>query len=745
MAEYTVVNEETGQEITFDWHLDTPPTDADMEEIFAQATPPSTEPRVPSEADPRVELATGGWTTEQRGLAEGGKRFLTGMGQMILAGEEKLGTVTPEEYADFTFEEAKRRSQVEQEGWYRDSATAKFSVFMGEMLPWFIFKSTATKPTGRAFEAGALGGLGGAAQFTTEEDDRLFNTLLGMNIGVAAQSMLELRPRQMYMRRKIHEMESDPAYAETVRRSLELGDEGGVLTLAELSEHPWFIQLQRTAMTGKQAPAWKKHRIQSLEQTDKALKNNLRALHGSQEELTQQTAGRVIRKSYKSHTDAIYKAANDEFSFAMRQVDEAVGGKPFVDTDNVIRELNEVIAEWSQSGSKAKISKIKDLEVFRDSLQKAKTSPEGTVIGSQPRLLSAKETIDKFKRWGKASRGQGRVVFHGDEGSTLDAEVAPRIYKAFMDGMDAQTTIMNQNMTRQGMEKFVAARSRYKDAMGYANEVGNSTLGKMVQKAYDKTGSTPDEAFHSVLGKLKPEELQTTLSIMNDVNPGSVNMLRKRIIMDALDNAKVSGKRGEMDWEYDPSQLVKLLKQEGSGARGQAWMSVGQTMPKEKEIRLLLKKMRKLAQYEPSGTAMVGAEQQGQRIAGLAGDVATGSAPNAVFAATASFRPMWANSKFVTEVLTNPEARQAVMTLDYAASKFIKAADFAKKGGGGQKMAQSIMILTGLMSETDLQGFNDRLEAVQKNPMMFSNQRPTDVLRVAPEKFKSGEVAPRYR
>ena len=35
--EYTVVNNETGQEVTFDWNLDTDPTDKDLEEIFSEA------------------------------------------------------------------------------------------------------------------------------------------------------------------------------------------------------------------------------------------------------------------------------------------------------------------------------------------------------------------------------------------------------------------------------------------------------------------------------------------------------------------------------------------------------------------------------------------------------------------------------------------------------------------------------------------------------------------------------------
>lgn len=725
MAEYTVVDNETGKEITFDWHLDTPPTDADMDEIFAES-------RQTEQSEP--EAITSQWegaekTPLMRGIGEGLTRFGTGVKQTALALGEEIGAVSEDEYQDYTFEEAKRRHQVEQKDWFKNSALGKTGAFLGEVAPWFAFKTRGKTPGARTYEAGAIGGASGAVLFTTEEDDRLQNTLIGMNLGVGGQALVDLRPRTMYMRRKIHEVESDPVWGEALRRSGELGEEGGVLTYAEMTEHPWWIQLQKESMGQKRAPEWKKHKIESLEQTDAALQRNLQAISG--ETVSPQQAGAMIRSSYKKHMDTIYDAADTEMSAAMRQVDDLVKGKAFVDTDNVIREINQIIGEWKTSGSTAKMSKIKSLETFRDSLQKKKFSAEGAVVGREPRPLTAAEATGKFKSWGKAARGQGRAVFHDEGLESLDAEVAPRIYRAFMDGMDSQMTTLNPNMTRKGMEAFTAARSRYKDAMDYASSVKNSQVGVMMEKAYQKTGSTPDEAFHQVIGKLTPSELRSTLSIMNDVSPQSVNMLRKRIIMDALDQSKLVGKRGDVGIGYDAGNVVKILKKEMAGERGKAWLETGVSMPKEGEIKLLLKKMRKISEYEPQKVQMAGQEQQAMRRAGLEADVLTTGTASQTFLAMAAVRPFFYDSKFVMNVLTNPEARKAVMNLD--------------KPQVGSKLAASIMTLTGLMNETELSRFNDRLEGVQRNPYMFSPQRPTDVLRISPEKMRSGEYVPRIR
>ena len=664
-----------------------------------------------------------------KGLIEGGRRFVGGAGQAIAAGETMLGTMTEEEYQDLSFEEAKRRHAVEQEDWWKESITGQASAFVGELVPWFAFKMRGTTPMSRIGEAVAWGGIGGAAQFTTEEDERLGNILLGSGMGLTGQSLVDLRPRQMFMRRQINQAMNDPFFADAVARSEKLGKEGATLTFAEMTEHPWFIQLQRVSMTARQAPAWKQHRIRALEKTDAALKKNLKAVYG--EDVTPEQAGAMIKSAYTAHMDNIYDTASKNYLLALDEVNKVIGGKAFINMDNVVREINSIIGEWSKSGSPAKVSAIKKLEFFRNSLQKAKYSPEGTIAGREARLLTAKEAKNKFQSWGQAARGKGKVIFHDDAVSTLDAEVAPRIYRAFMEGMDSQKTMLNENASRKAVEMFTAARGEYGKAMDYARSVKNSQIGVILEKAYQKTGSTADEAFHQVIGKLKPSELRSTLSIINDVEPQYVNMLKKRVIMDALDKAAEVGQRGEIGWDYDPSHLVRLLKKEGAGERGKAWSSVGVSMPKESEIRMLLKKMRKLAQFEPDHTAMTGMETQGQKVAGLMGDVASGSLPNAVFTATASFRPFWTNSKFVTNVLTSKEAREAVMALDNPKV--------------GARLAQSIMTLTGLLNETELSQFNDRLEAAQKNPYMFSGQKPTDVLRVSPQKMRSGEYVPRIR
>lgn len=47
--QYTVKNNETGQSITFDWHDATPPTDADIEEVFAAAGQQQQGPEISTE------------------------------------------------------------------------------------------------------------------------------------------------------------------------------------------------------------------------------------------------------------------------------------------------------------------------------------------------------------------------------------------------------------------------------------------------------------------------------------------------------------------------------------------------------------------------------------------------------------------------------------------------------------------------------------------------------------------------
>jgi len=678
------------------------------------------------------------------GLVEGGRRFATGMGQMIMAGEKAMGTATPEEYANFTYEESKRRYHVQQEDWWKNSATAKVTTFIGEMLPWFAFRPLARTPTGRIGEATAMGGFGGAAQFTSEEDERFSNILMGSATGLGVQGVLDFRPRTEYMRRNLNSVYDDPDYMRNIQESMALGEDGASLTFAEVSEHPFFISLQRSGMAGTQAPAWKIHRMQALESTDNALQEQLRFFTLADEvpvsgeklaRITPRQSGAMVRRTYKAHTDNIYSTAETQFGLGMREVDKLVGGKAFVDSNNVVNEINQIIKEWSVSGSKSKLAKIKELEIFRDSLQKSKYSPEGNLIGQESRFLTAKEATNKFKSWGKASRGDGRAVFHDEGSMSLDKEVAPRIYRAFMEGMDSQATTHGTNMNREAMEKFLDIRSVYGDAMDYATTVKNSTLGALMEKAYKKSGSTPDTAFHKALRGLPDDELQSTLTLMNEVNPHAVTFLQKRMIMDALDDAALKSKAGAMDWKYDPKDVVSALKREMTGERGKAWSSVGVSMPKEGEIRILLQKMRKLAQYEPTQAQMGELASQGQKYAGLAGGAVEGVGVSGVFLASGLFRPATTDSKFFMEVLMNPEARKAVMNL---------SAGMAKREAGA-KSGQALATLVGLLSEEDLKAYNDRMEQAVSDPRRYFAKPTEGVFRVSPEQMRSGEYAPRIR
>lgn len=53
MPQYTV-KDETGRTVTFEWHGDAPPTDADLEEVFSAATPVSSHQSTPAPDEPRT-------------------------------------------------------------------------------------------------------------------------------------------------------------------------------------------------------------------------------------------------------------------------------------------------------------------------------------------------------------------------------------------------------------------------------------------------------------------------------------------------------------------------------------------------------------------------------------------------------------------------------------------------------------------------------------------------------------------
>ncbi len=53
MPQYTV-KDETGRTVTFEWHGDAPPTDADLEEVFSAATPVSSHTSTPAPDEPRT-------------------------------------------------------------------------------------------------------------------------------------------------------------------------------------------------------------------------------------------------------------------------------------------------------------------------------------------------------------------------------------------------------------------------------------------------------------------------------------------------------------------------------------------------------------------------------------------------------------------------------------------------------------------------------------------------------------------
>jgi len=70
MAEYTARDNQTGKEVTFEWHEPQPPTDADMQEIFAEAArnppqPPSFTDRVADSLAKRGSNIAKNWTDTQ--------------------------------------------------------------------------------------------------------------------------------------------------------------------------------------------------------------------------------------------------------------------------------------------------------------------------------------------------------------------------------------------------------------------------------------------------------------------------------------------------------------------------------------------------------------------------------------------------------------------------------------------------------------------------------------------------------
>jgi hypothetical protein len=109
--QYTVRHNETGRTITFDWHLSEPPTDADMEEVFAAA--PAAEPDLSSGSavgefllnrpGPLGQLAQSAASGGMASLApavDAGRKVVHGLSRRLYSGLLKQGKNQKKEFPD---------------------------------------------------------------------------------------------------------------------------------------------------------------------------------------------------------------------------------------------------------------------------------------------------------------------------------------------------------------------------------------------------------------------------------------------------------------------------------------------------------------------------------------------------------------------------------------------------------------------------------------------------------------------
>lgn len=372
----------------------------------------------------------------------------------------------------------------------------------------------------------------------------------------------------------------------------------------------------------------------------------LSGLRGTLDRIQPKDAGSFLVGSdvTKAFDDAISGAmdlrrAQAKIDFG--EVHRLSGGQAILPTRNLVGEIQRVIDELDVPGAgDATQSVVAQAKRVRDQLvapvvdDGTGTLAEGT---REVRRLSAEQVERLLEVYTKAQKGTGTLF--KDLETSQQRWIAGRLKDAVLRDLDDAGAEAGE--AGAIADALTAARDRYKLNSEAINEIGDSTLARLIG---NRTRSP--EAIAEKFVKMHPSEVREAMTIIEGASPDAARSVRKFFVADAIDKANTNLTARGMTFS-EKAFLKHLPDTETMHAAGFTADEIG-------EIGKVAKVLQRVADkaYEGSPTA----------FAGIAWDMA-----RAMF----TFNPMTMGQAAVAALLpyrlakaiTTPEGRQALLTL----------------------------------------------------------------------------------
>lgn len=254
------------------------------------------------------------------------------------------------------------------------------------------------------------------------------------------------------------------------------------------------------------------------------------------------TIGASIQSATASSVSRITARRAEVAKQQFGPIEQALGGRKFVQYDSTRRSLDELIAEYQAVQTPEARRIVKQASELRDGL-------------AQP------QSLEDFQRqrayYGKATQGKGTVFDEVDR--TVNQRVARRIYAAMSDDLDASAARLEgsigagivpanyfQGQVRAGgnlSQALREANANYRRFSQLAEGVKAHPIARLFGKDIEVDGedwfnTLPPESVISRLNSMAPTEVRMVRQYMEGADPDSWQQYKRLLVQNALDEAQ---------------------------------------------------------------------------------------------------------------------------------------------------------------------------------------------------------------
>lgn len=450
-----------------------------------------------------------------------------------------------------------------------------------------------------------------------------FRTVAGRKVTDAAQDVAPPTPARAFMD------ESDQLSAATgvpFTPGQSTGSKG--LTMMEQ-------RLRQSAKTADQVFEHDNNATAALDNYISRMLRNTSANARSPEE-----TGDLVRSAIRSKVGQVEQARRQVAEQQYGAIRQMVGGRPLIPADNLRAALSDVAAEYGTIATPG----AKALSRFAD-----KTS--GSELGDVQNLMKLRSYLSKV------AGGQAKI-----SGELVDRKVAASMLSAIDNDLDAGA----QQLGGRVGDMLKAANQNYKNFSGQMEYLQRSPLGKLLGE--DVTNAMTGGSFNSIpaekvlekVRKMTPSEASATRVMMQDVSPEAWQALKRQVIEDALEQARLAApSQGANTLAMQPTAFVRALN--GQHIQGQAWAKALLEPGELVQLNNAFKAAQRLGDktgFNFSGTASAlegGVEKTARDAANV---TMLGAATRAIGAAHSRL-----TSKKLAAAMVDPEGRKALLKL----------------------------------------------------------------------------------